>query len=141
MAIRITRVEVWTGEIPDRPGAAAATLEAMNRAGADLKYVFSRPDPTKPDTGVIFLAPVSGPRQEEAARAAGLAPTRDSAMLCIEGDDRPGLGSQIMSWLAVAGINLRGLSMSALDNRFAAYLAFDSPESASLALRVLAGLD
>src|SRR5262249_47726491 len=140
MAFHIRRVEVWSGEIPDRPGAAAATLEALSRAGADLQYVFSRPHPDKPDVGVIFLAPVTGPEQARAARAAGLAPAPDIAMRCVEGDNRPGIGAQMMSWLAVAGITLRGLSVSAADNRFAAYLAFENSQAATLALQVLAGL-
>jgi len=141
MPLRIHAVQVWSAEIPDQPGAAAAKIERLSRAGADLEFVFTRPHPREPGTGVIFLAPIVGPEQVAAAQDAGLAPARDIAMLCVEGDNRPGIGYEIMSRLAVAGINLRGLSVSALDNRFAAYLAFDSPESASLALRVLAGLD
>jgi hypothetical protein len=140
MTLQIRRVEVWSGAIPDRPGAAAATLEALSRAGADLQYVFSRPHPSDPDFGLIFLAPVTGPEQERAARSAGLAPASGIAMLCVEGANRPGLGSLMMSWLAVAGINLRGLSVSAADKRFTAYLAFENHESATMALQVLAGM-
>src|SRR5436309_548001 len=114
MALNIRRVEVWSGNIPDRPGAAAATLETLTRAGADLQFVFTRPHPDLPDVGVIFLAPVVGPAQAQAAREAGLAPARNIAMLCVEGDNRAGIGAQVMSWLAVAGINLRGLSLSAV---------------------------
>jgi len=140
MALHIRRVEVWSGELPDRPGAAAATLEALSRAGVNLQYVFARPHPSKEDVGVIFLAPVVGPEQERAARNAGLAPAANIAMLCAEGENRPGRGAQMMSWLAVAGINLRGMSVSASDNRFTAYLAFDNHQSATMALQVLAGM-
>src|SRR5262245_35901951 len=80
MALHIRRVEVWSGELPDRPGAAAATLEALSRAGANLQYVFARQHPTKPDIGVIFLAPVIGPEQERAARSTGLSPASGIAM-------------------------------------------------------------
>ena len=68
----------------------------------------------------------------------GLAPAVDIAMLCVEGDNRGGIGYKIMSQLAVAGINLRGLSISALGDRFAAYLAFDNADVATLAIQVLA---
>jgi hypothetical protein len=45
-----------------------------------------------------------------------------------------------MSRLAVAGINLRGLSLSCVSNRFAAYLAFDNPDTATQATQILATL-
>jgi hypothetical protein len=140
MALQIHKVQVWSGEIPDRPGAAAAALELLARAGADLEFVFTRPHPNRPETAVIFLAPVSGPEQIAAARAAGLGPALDVAMLCVEGNNRPGIGYELMSRLAVAGLNLRGLSISAVGDRFAAYLAFDNPDTAALAIQLLATL-
>jgi hypothetical protein len=138
MPLQIHKVQVWSGEIPDRPGAAAAKLELLARAGADLEFIFTRPHPTKPDTSILFLAPISGPEQIQAARAANLGPALDVAMLWVEGENRPGMGFELMSHLAVAGINLRGLSVSAVGNRFAAYLAFDNPDIATQALQLLA---
>ena len=140
MPFQIHKVQVWSGEIPDRPGVAAAMLEGLARAGANLEFVFTRPHPRQSDAIMIFLAPVSGPEQIAAARAAGLAPALDVAMLCVEGDNRAGIGSELMSCLAVAGLNLRGLSISAVGDRFAAYLAFDNPDTATLAVQLLATL-
>jgi hypothetical protein len=136
----ISRVEVWSGDIPDRAGAAAAVLEVLSRAGADLKFLFTRPHPTRPEASVMILAPIIGPEQTQAARSVGLEPAPDIPMLCVEGDNIPGIGSQVMGWLAVAGVNLRGLSISAVGDRFVAYLAFDSPQSATRALQVLASM-
>lgn len=141
MALQIRRVQAWSGEIPDRVGGAAATLERLARAGVDLEFVFTRPDPAKPQVSRIFLAPVSGPEQVNAARDAGLAPAPDVAMLAIEGDNRPGIGFDLMSRVAVAGLNLRGLSVSCIGARFVAYLAFDSVDTATQALQVLATLE
>jgi hypothetical protein len=138
MSFQIHRLQVWSAEIPDRPGAAAAKLERLSRAGANLEFVITRPHPGKPETSLIFLAPVEGPEQAEAAGEAGLAPARDVAMLCVEGENRAGIGYEMMSRLAVAGINLRGISISSLGTRFAAYLAFDNADTATLALQVLA---
>jgi hypothetical protein len=140
MAFQMHRVQVWSGEISDRPGAPAAKLELLARSGANLEFVFTRPHPKKPETSIIFLAPITGPEQIQAAREADLAPALDVAMLCVEGDDRPGMGYDIMSRLAVAGINLRGLSLSCVSNRFAAYLAFDNPDIATQATQILATL-
>jgi hypothetical protein len=141
MALEIQRVQVWSGEIPDRPGAAAAKLEHLARAGADLEFVFTRSHPSKPVLGLLFLAPIRGPEQVQAARAAGLGPAVDVAMLCVRGDNRPGIGYELMSRLAVAGINLRGLSISQVDGRFAAYLLLDDADAATLAVQVLVTLE
>jgi hypothetical protein len=138
MALQIRRVQVWTGDLPDRLGAAAAKLELLARAGADLEFVFTRPNPNRQDTSTIFLAPITGPEQIQAARAAELGPSVEVAMLCVEGDNRCGIGYDLMSQLAVAGINLRGLSVSAVGNRFVAYMAFDNPDVATMALQILA---
>jgi hypothetical protein len=140
MAFHMHKVQVWSGDISDRPGAAAAKLEVLAHAGADLEFVFTRPKRTNPDESVIFLAPIEGPNQTEAARRVGLEPARDIAMLCVEGDNRPGLGYELMTRLAVAGINLRGLSVSTVDQRFAAYLAFDNADDVTMAVQLLASL-
>jgi len=140
MAFRMHKVQVWSGEISDRPGAAAAKLELLAHAGADLEFIFTRPKRTNPDTSVIFLAPIEGPDQIEAARRVGLEPARDIAMLCVEGENRPGIGYELMSRLAVAGINLRGLSVSTVNHQFAAYLAFDHADDAAMAVQILASL-
>jgi hypothetical protein len=141
MSLEIHRVQVWSAEVPDRPGAAAGKLEYLARAGADLEFVFTRPQPGNPECAVLFLAPIKGPEQTKAARDAGLAPALDVAMLCVEGENRPGIGYDLMSRLAVAGINLAGLSISTVAGRFAAHLAFDSPDTAALAVQVLATLE
>jgi hypothetical protein len=140
MTLKMHKVQVWSGEIPDRPGAAAGKLELLARAGADLEFIFTRPVPAKPQYSTIFLAPITGPEQTQAAQEVGLAPARDIAMLCVEGQNRAGIGYEIMSRLAVAGINLRGLSISSLGERFAAYLAFDNQDTATQAVQVLATL-
>ena len=137
MDFQVRRIQVWTGEVPERPGAAAAKLEVLAHAGIDLEFVFTRPHPRKPEIGMIFLAPVSGPEQIQAARSVELAPALDVAMLCVTGENRAGIGYEIMSRLAIAGVNLRGLSVSAVGHQFAAYLAFDSADDATMALQVL----
>src|SRR5262249_36363825 len=131
---------VWSGEISDRPGAAAAKLELLAQSGADLEFVFTRPLRANPETSMLFLAPITGPEQIEAARAAGLAPALDIAMLCVQGDNRAGIGYDIMRHLAIAGRNLRGLSISSLGDRFAAYLALDNADAATMARQILANL-
>jgi hypothetical protein len=140
MAFRMHKVQVWSCEVPDRPGAAAGKLELLARAGADLEFIFTLPAPGKPDSTVLFLAPIQGNDQTQAAQQAGFTPSRDLAMLCVEGDNRQGLGYKIMYGLAVAGINVRGLSVSAVGDRFAAYIAFADADAVTLAIQILANL-
>jgi hypothetical protein len=140
MSLEIRRIQVWSAEIPDRPGAAAARLERLAHAGVDLEFVFARPHPSRPDWALLFLAPITGPEEIQAAREAGLGPAVDVAMLRVEGENRPGVGFALMSALAVAGINLRGLSVSAVGGRYVSYLAFDDADTATLAVQVLANL-
>src|ERR1051326_7026120 len=104
MHLEIRKVQVWSGEINDLLGAAAAMLERLAHAGADLQFLFTRPHPRKPEAGVIFLAPITGDEQIGAARQAGLSPALDVAMLYVQGPNRAGIGYEIMSQLAVAGI-------------------------------------
>lgn len=141
MALQVRRIQVWCGEIANCDGAAAAKLAYLKNAGAELQFVFTRPNPLKPDTSVLFVAPITGPEQMDAARNGGLGPALDVAMLCVEGEPSPNRGYDLMSRLAIAGVNLRGLSVSSTDQRFAAYLAFDSVETLTVALQILATLD
>lgn len=140
MTLCTHNIQVWSAEIPDKPGAAAAMLACLTRAGADLEFLMTRPQRGKPDVSVLFLAPVRGGEQREAALAAGLTPARDVAMLCVESENRAGIGAQVMTSLAVAGINLRGISISTVGDHMVAYLAFDSEDKARLAVQVLATL-
>lgn len=140
MAFRMHKVQVWTADIPDRPGAAAAILERLAHAGVDLEFVFTRPRRDNLQVSQMFLAPIVDPAHIEAAKQAGLTPARDISMLCVEGDNRTGIGYEIMSRIAVAGINLRGLTVSIINHRYAAYLAFDNADELTMAIQLLATL-
>lgn len=141
MPLQIRRIQPWCGDITDRPGAAAAKLAYLHEAGADLEFIFTRPHPNTPGTSILFLAPITGPEQMQAARNANLGPALDVAMLCLEGETRSGISYDIMSKLAIAGINLLGISVSCIGTRFVAYLAFDSVDTQTLAIQILATID
>jgi hypothetical protein len=141
MTLEVHRVQVWCGEIPDRPGAAAAKLETLQQSGADLALIFSRPNPHKPETAILCLAPITGPEQIQAARSVDLGPALDVFMLVVQGRHRTEIGFEIMSRLAIAGINLRGFSLSSALPHFSAYLAFDDHDDLTHAVQVLATID
>ena len=141
MALNMQRVQVWTGELPDRPGAAAGMLAVLAKAGTDLEFIFTQPVEGKPGQTALFLAPIQGPSQIAAAESAGLTPARTVAMLCVHGSNRPGVGHDIMFRMAVAEINLRSLSISAIGDQFAAYLVLDNLDALTQTIQVLAGLE
>ena len=137
MAYSVKKVEVWAGEIADRPGGLGGTVEALSGAGANLEFIVARRAPDKPGAGVVFLTPIKGAKQKSAAQGAGLATTDSLHSVRVEGPDRAGLGAKMTNALAEAGINLRGLSAAALGRRGVSYFAFDSAADADAAIRVL----
>jgi hypothetical protein len=137
MAYTIKKVDVWAGEIADRPGGLAEKLAGLSDAGGNFEFIISRRSPEKPGTGVVFLTPVKGAKQRSVAQQAGLSTTDSLHSVRIEGSDRAGLGKQMTAALAEAGINLRGLSAAALGRRAVTYLAFDNAGDADQAIRVL----
>lgn len=137
MAYTVTKIDVWAGEIADRPGGLGSTIEALSSAGANLEFLVSRRSPDRPGTGVVFLTPVKGAKQKNAARAAGLNTTDSLHSVRVEGPDRPGLGTKMTQAIADAGISLRGVSAAALGRRAVTYLAFDNAADANNAIRAL----
>jgi|SRR5262245_35401550 len=137
MAYTVKKVDVWAGEVADRPGGLAATVSALSSAGANLEFIVARRSAEKPGTGVVFVTPVRGGKQKAAAQANGLATTDSLHSVRVEGPDRAGLGAKMTEALAAAGINLRGLSGAAIGRRAVSYLAFDSATDAATAIGVL----
>jgi hypothetical protein len=137
MAYTVKKVDVWAGEIADRPGGLADKLSGLSNAGAKLEFIIARRAPDKPGTGVFFLCPIKGAKERRAAQEAGLSTTDTLNSVRVEGPDRAGLGAKMTSALADAGINLRGISAAALGRRAVTYLAFDSGTDAETAIRVL----
>ena len=137
MAYTVKKVEVWAGEIADRPGGLASTLAAMQAAGSNIEFVVARRSAEKPGTGVVFVTPIKGAKQKAAAQQAGLSTSEGLHSVRVEGPDRAGLGAKMTDALGAAGINLRGISAAALGKRAVSYFAFDSAVDADNAVRIL----
>lgn len=137
MAYTVKKVNVWAGEIADRPGGLASTLAALQAAGSNIEFLVARRASDKPGTGVVFLTPISGVKQKGAAQQAGLATSESLQSVRVEGPDRAGLGAKMADALATEGINLRGISAAALGRRAVSYFAFDNATDADAAVRIL----
>jgi hypothetical protein len=140
MGFKLERVHIWSGEIADKAGGMASKLAPLAEAGANLEYIATRRQTDRPGTGVIYVAPVTGPAQVRAARLAGLSETSDTVVLRVAGDNEAGLGSRLTQQWAMAGINLQSLTMAVLRDKFVGFAAFDSVADANRAAQILADL-
>lgn len=137
MDLLLERVDVWAAPIEDRPGAVAAVLAALRDAGANLQFVIARRSSATPGKGVVFVTPLQGDREIRAAAAVGFNVTQSLHTVRVLGRDKPGIGAELTAKLAEAGINLRGLSASAIGPQFVAYIGLDSLADADRAIDVL----
>jgi hypothetical protein len=140
MSFKWDRVNLWSGEVSDQPGGTASKLAFLAQAGANLEYVFTKRLPDKPGTGILYVAPVTGPTQVRAAKSAGLHEASYPVVRRIEGDNEAGLAHQLTQQWAIAGISFQGLTMAVVGNRFVGYVAFDSVNDANRAAQILADL-
>lgn len=69
MPYTIKKVEVWAGDILNRPGMLARVFEALTNAGAQLEFMIARRLNEK--TSRVFLAPIQGVKRHLAAMAGG----------------------------------------------------------------------
>lgn len=137
MALNVEREQVWVVGMEDRAGALAEKLAVLAKARADLAFAIARRAPDQPGTGVLFVTPVSGAAQEQAAEQAGFARSASLHSVRATGPDRPGLGHQVAQTVAQAGINLHGFSAAALAGQAVMHLAFDSDRDADQAVALL----
>ena len=140
MGFKLDRIHVWSGEVMDQAGGVASKLALLAQAGANLEFILTRRQPDKPGTGILFVAPITGPTQVRAARAAGLSETHDPIVLRVEGDNEAGLGHRVTQQWALAGISMQGLTMTVLGDKFVGYAAFDTVTDANRAAAILGDL-
>jgi hypothetical protein len=141
MALKVTKMDVWSAEITDQPGGLAACLETIAATGANIECLIGRRQPDKPGTGLIFLTPLKGKKVQVAAAAAGFRTSQRIATLKVEGDDRPGLGAKIARTVGDAGVSMRGTSAMVIGRKFACYLGFDDAEAAQRAAAAIKALN
>src|SRR5262249_31734257 len=140
MGFKLDRVHLWSGEVPDKPGGVAGKLSLLAQAGANLEFILTRRAADKPGAGILFVAPLTGPGQIRAAKAAGLAETQDPVLLRVEGDNQAGLAHKVTQQWALAGITLQGLTMCVLADKLRGYVAFDAVADSNRAAAILGDL-
>jgi len=111
MDLLVERVDVWAATIEDRPGGLARVLGTLRDAGADLQFIISRRAPEAPGKGVVFVTPLQGDREIEAAAQVGFNVTRTLHSVRIMGRDQPGVAAELTEKLANGQVNLRLLCL------------------------------
>ena len=140
MSFKLDRVHVWCGEVADQAGGVAAKLALLAQAGANLEYIYTFRQSEKAGSGLLFVAPITGPLAVRAAKSAGLHEVGHPIVLRVEGDNAAGLGHRLTQQWAVQGLSLHGLMMSVLGEKFVGYVSFDSVADANRAAAILGDL-
>jgi hypothetical protein len=70
MPLKVTKIDVWSGEIQDQPGGLAGILRQLAGASANLEMVVARRQPEGPSSGDRFSPPLKGCRVTGTAAAA-----------------------------------------------------------------------
>jgi hypothetical protein len=137
MNVIVELEEVWAASLDDKPGALANKLTELAEAGADVDFIIARRAPDKPGTGVVFVTPLRGDQEIEAAGELGFAATNRMHSIRVEGRNERGIAGKLTQAVAKAGINLRGFSAAVIGTQFVMHLAFDQAEDAKKAVALL----
>jgi len=137
MELITERVEVWAASIEDKPGSLANVLTGLREAGADLNFILARREPDHSGKSVVYVTPLNGDAELEAAATLGFNLTARVHSVRVEGENQPGIAAALAFKLAAAGINLRGFSAAVLGTRFILYIGLDFAEDAKKAMTVL----
>ena len=141
MALKVTKVDVWAGDLNDVPGGLADVLERLSASGgSSLQFVIARRSDKHPGAGKVFVTPVTGGKAKDAAGRAGLQHANKMGTLRVEGTDARGMGAKMTRAMADAGINVRGVSAAVIGGKFVAYIGLDSDADADRAARALKGV-
>jgi len=132
----VERADVWSASIADKTGGLSWLLKGMDEAGADFNFIIARRTPENPGSGVVFVTPIRGDKEIEAASTLGFSLTRSVDALRYEAENKPGATARLTKQLADAGINIRGLSVAVIGTRYVAYIGFDNSGDADKAIGV-----
>lgn len=132
MAISVKKIAMWRREVENKPGALDAVLAPLAEVGSDLQLVMGYGYTGDAGKAAIEVFPVKGKKAMDAAKDAGLVASSIAGLL-VEGDNKPGLGHNIATSIAGAGINIGFLVAQVLGRKFTAVFGFHSESDASKA--------
>lgn len=140
MDLLVEREDVWVTSVEQKAGSLAAKLSALADAGADLDFIIARRAPEKPGWSALFVTPIRGDREVQAATDAGFSVTNSLHSIRVEGPDEPGAAMKVAKAIGDAGIPMRGFSGAVLGTRFVVHAAVDTCEQKRAVVQLLSGL-
>jgi len=136
MPVTVKKVALWRRDLDNRPGALAAVLEPLARAGSDLQVAMGYRFPGDESRAAVEVAPVTSRKATAAAQGAGLQPSGIPTLI-VAGDNRPGLGFALSRGMADAGINMAFLVAQVVGRRYSAVFGFESDADADRAAAII----
>ena len=136
MAVTVKKVALWRRELENRPGALAAVLDPLARAGSDLQVAMGYRFPGNESRAAVEVAPVTSKKAAAAAQGAGMQPSGIPTLI-VAGDNRPGLGFAFAQGMADAGINMAFLVAQVIGRRYSAIFGFESDADADRAAAII----
>lgn len=133
----VKKFPMWSVEVDDVVGATTGLFKVLADAGADIEFSLSRPIGDKAGKAILFLAPIKGKKQEDAARRADIRPRPDVVGVQIQGPSRVGGNFRLTAALAHANLGVRALVTTVDGDRFTTVFALKSDADADLAVKVL----
>ncbi len=133
----IKKFPMWSVEVDDVSGSLTGLYKALADAGADIEFSLCRPLVDKPGKAILFLSPVTGKKQEDAAKRAYFIPRPDVVGVQIQGPSRVGGNFRLTAALAHEDLTIRALVTTVDGGRFTTVFALKSDKDADKAVKVL----
>src|SRR3954468_671313 len=96
----IRKFPIWSVEVDDVAGSTTGLFKILADAGADIEFSLSRPLGDRAGRAILFLAPIKGKKQEDAARQANFKLRSDVIGVQIQGPSRVGGNFRLTAALA-----------------------------------------
>lgn len=96
------RGDVWAATIADKLGSLANTLAGPREAGAHLNFILARRKPDQPGKSVVYVTPLAGDAELEAAATLGFNLTARAYSVRVEGQNQPGIAAGLAAKLSAA---------------------------------------
>jgi hypothetical protein len=131
------REEIWVASVAEDPDALGAKLSVLAESGADLEFILVRRSLDEPGKFVVFVSPLRGDREWQAATQSGFELSTKLYSVRVEGPNEAGLASRLTSSLGQLGIKLRGMSAAVLGTKMVIHFALGSADDQKAVIKLL----